>query len=103
MLGRVLAVSCIFLVAYHHGAAARDVPTSEEISRAGGCTVPFADLPYPEQPLILIPGTEKYWYPLDETREILVPTGAPIELACQQGFRLFPTCGGFGVRCDMHF
>uniref|UniRef100_A0A182HW10 DNA/RNA non-specific endonuclease/pyrophosphatase/phosphodiesterase domain-containing protein n=1 Tax=Anopheles arabiensis TaxID=7173 RepID=A0A182HW10_ANOAR len=70
---------------------------------AGGCTVPFADLPYPEQPLILIPGTEKYWYPLDETREILVPTGAPIELACQQGFRLFPTCGGFGVRCDMHF
>uniref|UniRef100_A0A6E8W4K9 DNA/RNA non-specific endonuclease domain-containing protein n=1 Tax=Anopheles coluzzii TaxID=1518534 RepID=A0A6E8W4K9_ANOCL len=66
---------------------------------AGGCTVPFADLPYPEQPLILIPGTEKYWYPLDETREILVPTGAPIELACQQGFRLFPTQRSITIQC----
>ncbi|XP_049289773.1 uncharacterized protein LOC125767338 [Anopheles funestus] len=99
MLSQVLAISCLVVVSHLLVAVARDVPVSEDIFKSGGCTVPFASLPYPEQPLILIPGSEKYWYPQDETRQILFPMSAPVELVCQQGFRLFPEKRSITVEC----
>uniref|UniRef100_A0A182YBI7 DNA/RNA non-specific endonuclease/pyrophosphatase/phosphodiesterase domain-containing protein n=1 Tax=Anopheles stephensi TaxID=30069 RepID=A0A182YBI7_ANOST len=66
---------------------------------SGGCTVPFASLPYPAQPLILIPGSEKFWHPQDETRQILFPTSAPVELVCRDGFILFPEKRSITIEC----
>ncbi|XP_052870231.1 uncharacterized protein LOC128275682 [Anopheles cruzii] len=51
------------------------------------------------EPLILVPGTERYWYPVNETRWIEFPEGAAVELVCQNGFNLFPTRNSITLEC----
>uniref|UniRef100_A0A182QW45 DNA/RNA non-specific endonuclease/pyrophosphatase/phosphodiesterase domain-containing protein n=1 Tax=Anopheles farauti TaxID=69004 RepID=A0A182QW45_9DIPT len=96
---RALAFVSLLVVNHTGFTVASDVKHSDEIWKSGGCTVPFGALPYPEQPLILVPGTVKFWHPVDETREILFPMGSPVELVCQEGFRLFPEKRAIRIDC----
>uniref|UniRef100_A0A182FVL6 DNA/RNA non-specific endonuclease domain-containing protein n=1 Tax=Anopheles albimanus TaxID=7167 RepID=A0A182FVL6_ANOAL len=64
------------------------------------CSVNFTALPGPEQPLILIPTTEKFLYPLDETRKLEFTKGQPVELACREGFKAFPMIREITVECE---
>ncbi|KFB47173.1 AGAP011048-PA-like protein [Anopheles sinensis] len=98
---KLLALGCLLVLGCLHSALARDVAQSHDFEFPGAyCMVPFNALPYPEQPLILIPGTEKFWYPADETRVVHFPPNASVELACLDGFWLFPETNIITVKCD---
>ncbi|XP_053675638.1 uncharacterized protein LOC128725886 [Anopheles nili] len=100
---QVLAVTFLVLLGHSDQVTARDVSQLgplDDVSKAGGCTVPFAALPSPHQPLILVPGSDKFWHPQDETRQVLFPTEAPVELVCQEGFKLFPEKRSITITCS---
>uniref|UniRef100_A0A182J0D5 DNA/RNA non-specific endonuclease/pyrophosphatase/phosphodiesterase domain-containing protein n=1 Tax=Anopheles atroparvus TaxID=41427 RepID=A0A182J0D5_ANOAO len=104
MVVQLLALGCLLVLGAPGQVLARDVaqarPDVELPQSEAGCSVPFNALPSAGQPLILIPGTDKFWHPTDETRVVHFPFNAPVELACRGGFRLFPEKKIITVTCD---
>ncbi|XP_050090538.1 uncharacterized protein LOC126574394 [Anopheles aquasalis] len=98
ILAAVYLLSC---VAGSFTVLARTAPSEAEVVPfAVSCSVNFTALPGPEQPLILIPKTEKFYYPVDETRKIEFTKGQSVELVCRDGFKVFPTIREITVECD---
>ncbi|XP_055623800.1 uncharacterized protein LOC129767188 [Toxorhynchites rutilus septentrionalis] len=80
----ILALSCGLLV------QSRDIPLREtEWSNiVPGCTINInGQLPRP-QPLVLIPGTNRYRYPAESDRLLQLESGEALEVVCQRGFNV---------------
>uniref|UniRef100_A0A182JWX9 DNA/RNA non-specific endonuclease/pyrophosphatase/phosphodiesterase domain-containing protein n=1 Tax=Anopheles christyi TaxID=43041 RepID=A0A182JWX9_9DIPT len=81
---------------------AEDIPLDvpEVVGFATGCSLRLAtaELPQP-QPLFLIPGTEQFRYPTSSSGFLTLDAGESLELACQNGFSLFPSETSIRVTC----
>uniref|UniRef100_A0A182QLU4 DNA/RNA non-specific endonuclease/pyrophosphatase/phosphodiesterase domain-containing protein n=1 Tax=Anopheles farauti TaxID=69004 RepID=A0A182QLU4_9DIPT len=77
-----------------------DVP--ELGSYASACSVrTTGDMPRP-QPLVLIPGTSEFRYPATDNGLLQLNAGETLELACQDGFALFPGKSSIIISCVLN-
>ncbi|XP_055600111.1 uncharacterized protein LOC129749206 [Uranotaenia lowii] len=78
------------------------VSTIEDASFASACSLNINNqLPQP-QPLFLIPDTEQFRYPASNDRILSLNAGETIELACENGFNLFPEKHSIIVSCVLN-
>ncbi|XP_035789367.1 uncharacterized protein LOC118465329 [Anopheles albimanus] len=78
-----------------------DVP--EDVPQIGGyatgCSIRLnGDLPA-LQPLILMPGTENFRYPMTSSGILTLYAGETLELACSAGFQLYPEKNSIVIAC----
>ncbi|ETN61458.1 deoxyribonuclease I [Anopheles darlingi] len=100
LLKTLAAVCLLSLFGSSYDVLARKAPEAPEVVPFSvSCSVNFTALPGPEQPLILVPASEKFLYPIDETRKIEFEAGQSVELACRDGFKMFPTIREITVEC----
>uniref|UniRef100_A0AAG5DMC1 DNA/RNA non-specific endonuclease/pyrophosphatase/phosphodiesterase domain-containing protein n=1 Tax=Anopheles atroparvus TaxID=41427 RepID=A0AAG5DMC1_ANOAO len=101
-------VCLVTLCALNSLALARDIRQDIPVelpefgNYATACSVrTTGDMPRP-QPLVLIPGTDQFRYPATDNGLLQLNAGETLELACQEGFGLFPGKSSITVTCVLN-